>query len=62
MECHGRMELLAERMKAEARITEELKATDQVKWVGLMNIVRSAAEEVVIKKLIYVVIFTTKLR
>ena len=52
-ECHTRMELLVEQMKAEAGITEELKATDQMKWVGLMNNVRSAAEEVVITELIY---------
>ena len=35
-------------------IMEELKATDQMKWVGLMNNVRSSAEEIVLKELIYV--------
>lgn len=53
-ECHERMELLVEQMKAGARITEELKASDQMKWVELMNNVRSAAEGIVIRKLIYV--------
>lgn len=53
-ECYERMELLVEQMKAGARITEELKASDQVKWVGLMNNVRSAAEGIVIRELIYV--------
>ena len=53
-ECHERMELLVEQMKAGARITEELKASDQMKWVGLMNNVRSAAEGIVIRELIYV--------
>ena len=43
-----------EQMKAGAGITEELKASDQMKWVGLMNNVRSAAEEIVIRELIYV--------
>ena len=42
------------KMKVEAGITEELKATDQMKWVGLMNNVRSSAEEIVLKELIYV--------
>jgi hypothetical protein len=37
-----------------AGITEERKATDQMKWVGLMNNVRSAAEEIVLKELVYV--------
>ena len=53
-ECHERMELLVEQMKAGAGITEELKANDQMKWVGLMNNVRSMAEEIVIRELIYV--------
>ena len=43
-----------EQMKAGAGITEELKASNQMKWVGLMNNVRSAAEEIVIRELIYV--------
>lgn len=45
--------MLVEQMKAEAGITEELKATEQMKWVGLINNVRSAAEEVVLRELIY---------
>ncbi len=53
-ECHERMELLVEQMKVGTGITEELKATDQMKWVGMMNNVRSAAEEIVVRELIYV--------
>ena len=53
-ECHERVELLIEQMKVGAGITEELKATDQMKWVGLMNNVKSAAEEIVLKELIFV--------
>ena len=53
-ECYERMELLVEQMKAGAGITEELKASNQMKWVGLMNNVRSVAEEAVIRELIYV--------
>ena len=52
--CYQRMELLVEQMKAGAGITEELKASDQMKGVGLMNNVRSVAEEAVIRELIYV--------
>lgn len=37
---------MREQMKAGARITEELKAVEQMKWVGLMNNVRSAVEEI----------------
>lgn len=53
-ECDTRMELLVEQMKTGAGITEELKENDQMKWVGLMNNVRSAAEEIMLKELVYV--------
>lgn len=53
-QCYERLELLVEQMKAGTEITEELKAIDQMKWVGLMNNVRSSAEEIALKELIYV--------
>lgn len=40
-------------MKAGAGITEQLKATDQIKWVGLMNNVKNAAEEIIIKEIFF---------
>lgn len=52
-ECHARVELLVKQMKAEAGITEELKAMESMEWVGLMNNVRSAAEEVVLGEVVY---------
>ena len=53
-ECHERVELLVEQMKAGVGITEELKTTDQMRWGGLMNNEKSAAEEIVIKEIIFV--------
>jgi hypothetical protein len=53
-ECHDMMDRLVEQMKPGAGITEELKAVDQMKWVGLMNNVLSAAEEIVLKEIVYV--------
>ena len=53
-QCYERVDLLVEQMKARAGIMEELKATDQMNWVGLMNTARSSAEEIVLKELIYV--------
>ena len=44
---------LTEQMAAEQGVTEELKASDQVKWVGLMNSIQASAEEVVLKELVY---------
>ena len=35
-------------------ITEQLKATDQMAWIGKMNAIRNAAMEVVNKELIFV--------
>lgn len=34
-------------------VTEELKATDQMTWVGAMNNIRARAEEMVYAELIY---------
>ena len=53
-ECHARVEKLMKRMKADVEITEELKKSDQMRWVGLMNNVRSAAEEIVVREEIFV--------
>lgn len=33
-------------------ITEQMKAADQLTWVGAMNCIRSAAEEIVLNELI----------
>ena len=53
-ECHARVELLVEQMKAGTGITEELKAANQMKWVGLMNNLRITAEEIVQREIVYV--------
>ncbi len=45
--------LLPEMMKA-AGVTEELKARDQMAWVGLMNNCIARAEEIILTDLIYV--------
>ena len=35
------------------KLTEQMKAEDQMKWVQLMNSIRNSAEEVVLRDLIY---------
>lgn len=52
--CHARVEVLVEQMKAGTGITEELKSTNQMKWIGLMNNVRITAEKIVQREIIYV--------
>ena len=46
------LELLVKQMAQEQGITEQLKAKDQMAWVGAMNNIRSAAEERIIRDLI----------
>lgn len=53
-ECHKEIEKLAEQMKEKEGVTEELKAIDQMKWVGMVNNIRSCAEEIVLEELVYV--------
>ena len=48
-----RMEELVVQMAQAQGVTEELKSSDQIKWVGLMNNLRSATEETVLAELIY---------
>lgn len=49
-----RMELLTRQMQEQQGIDEELKARDQMGWVGACNNIRNVAEEIVLKELIYV--------
>ena len=48
-----RLELLTKQLSAEQGVTEELKASDQMKWVQMMNNIQNAAEETVLAELIY---------
>ncbi len=47
------METLTLHMAETQGVTESLKASDQMKWVGLMNNIRHSAEEIVLTELIY---------
>ena len=48
-----RMEEIVAQMAKSQGVTEELKASDQMKWVGLMNSLKAQAEELVLTELIY---------
>ena len=48
-----RMELLTSQMAKTEGLTEELKASDQMKWIGLMNNIRQSAEEIILNELVY---------
>lgn len=51
--CNERMEALIAVMKKQQGITEELKAKDQLAWVGAMNNIRNAVEEIICAEVIY---------
>ena len=52
-EANEMMETLVKQMEKAQGVTEQLKADDQMKWVGLMNNIRASAEENVLNDLIY---------
>ena len=53
-ETREQVETLMEQMTEKQGVTEELKAQDQMKWVRLMINIKSSAEEIVLKNMIYV--------
>lgn len=52
-QAHEMVERLIEQMAAQQGVNEQLKAADQMKWVGLMNNIKASAEEIVLRELIY---------
>ncbi len=52
-EAERRMDTLLPQMMKAAGVTEELKARDQMAWVGLVNNCRARAEEIIFSELIY---------
>ena len=49
-----RVEEIIKSLKEQSNLTEEMKNTDQLYWVGMMNNFKNQAEEIVLKELIYV--------
>jgi hypothetical protein len=48
------LEQLMKQMAKQQGVTEQLKMTDQMKWVGMMNNIKSCAEQVVFQEVIFV--------
>jgi hypothetical protein len=46
-------DLLIKQMAEKQGVTKALKTTNQMAWVGAMNNIRSCAEEIVLKEIIY---------
>ena len=51
--ANSQMELITKQMAKAQGINEALKAHDQMVWVGAMNNIRNAAEEIVLSELLY---------
>ena len=52
-QAQDRLSLIIDQMKASEGVTEDLKATDQMAWVGAMNSIRNRAEEIILNELVY---------
>ena len=51
--ANSRLEQMTQEMAKKNGATEELKAKDQMAWVGLMNGLKNQAEEMILAELIY---------
>ena len=51
--ANRRLEQMMPALMQSAGVTEALKASDPMKWVGLMNSLKAQAEEVILTELIY---------
>lgn len=51
--CNERMDRIVKQMAEREGVTEALKASDQMAWVGAMNNIRSRAEEIVLSEVVY---------
>lgn len=52
-QAREQMECMITQMKAAEGVTEELKVRDPMAWVGAMNNIRSRAEEIILREMIY---------
>ncbi len=50
----NRVQQIISELKAKSDLTEEMKNTDILYWVGTMNSIKAQAEEIVISELIYI--------
>ena len=52
-QAQERLSPIVEQMKVSEGVTEEVKATDQMDWVGAMNSICNRAEEIILREMIY---------
>ena len=52
--AQARVNDIVEKLKSKSNLTEDMKNTDMLYWIGTMNAIKNQAEEIVLKELIYV--------
>ena len=52
-QAQERLSVIVEQMQTAEGVTEEMKAADQMAWVGAMNSIRNRAEEIILREMIY---------
>ena len=52
-QAQERLSLIIKQIKASEGVTEKLKVTDQMAWIGSMNSIRNRAEEIILREMIY---------
>lgn len=52
--AQARVNDIVEKLKSKSNLTEDMKNTDILYWIGTMNAIKNQAEEIVLKELIYV--------
>lgn len=52
-QAERQVDLIIKQLKEKSNLTEDMKNTDQLYWVGMMNNFKNQAEEIVYNELIY---------
>ena len=52
-QARNKLHLIVTQLAEKEGINEQLKAQDQMAWVGAMNNIRNRAEEIILQELIY---------
>ena len=52
-QAHEQIDIHIAQMAKQMGVTEELKASDPMRWVQMMNNIKATAEEIVLKEVVY---------
>ena len=52
-QAHTMLETMVMQMAKAEGVTESMKSTDPLRWIGLMNSFKSAEEEIILREVVY---------